>query len=307
MDGIVLRDWCRARQGQDFPLGLGKKFQLPNNAIGYFGEMHFHGKATSVMGCRQEVQFGKLDSPDAATILKDFVLREFLNRAHWISPDGFPGGFDVERSLYQTGLGKYGKFAESDAVGCVDWRDLGYAASADKYRWVLLTVQIHDFVMNFGPLTKRFAEAACVVVTPDFVSVTEKPEPGVQLEISVGYPFVNYAPLKNFFGFGPGKFGIAVKLYTFALLDDHTIRVRMEFAAAPRCLKVFDFGPEWPDPVYGAAALLSWFSLGFWNPDPVHTHMDTEMLSQHCRVHQSLMDGTANIFKEWRAEPDGLR
>src|SRR5262249_24329709 len=126
--------------------------------------------------------------------------------------------------------------------GCIDWRQLG-----KEYDWVLLTVQIYDFVMNFGPFTARLKEAACVSPHRDFVHIVERPAPGYALEVSVGYPFIAYAPIPNFFGFGPGKFGIANKLFSFLVTDQKELRVIMNFAAAPRCRKVFDFGKNIPD------------------------------------------------------------
>jgi len=30
--------------------------------------------------------------------------------------------------------------------------------------------------------------------------------------------------------------------------------------------------------------------------------MDKQMLAQHCRVHQSLMDGTKNVWDTWLAK-----
>src|SRR5437879_2802457 len=70
-DGLLLRDWCRTHYGSlsVFPLNLKKKFQLPNRAQGYFGEIEIQGKPLSVMGCRQEVQFAHLDGPNAPELL----------------------------------------------------------------------------------------------------------------------------------------------------------------------------------------------------------------------------------------------
>ena len=78
------------------------------------------------------------------------AVGEFLKRAHWQYPDGFPGGFTIEQSLYRASNGEYGKFAGDCRNGCIDWRQMG-----SEYDWVLLTVQIHDFVMNFGPVTRK--------------------------------------------------------------------------------------------------------------------------------------------------------
>jgi hypothetical protein len=298
-DGLQLEAWMRRQHAEslDFPLSLNRPYGLPNKPFGYFGTVDLNGKPTSLMGCRQEIEFGKVTGPgDAGERLRNFVLGEFLPRAHWQYPDGNPGGFTIEQSLYRTSTGEYGKFSGESRNGCVDWRRLG-----SDYDWVLLTVQIHDFVMNFGPVTKRFQEAACIALQPDFVHIVEKPAPGFALEVAVGYPFVEFAPIPNVFGFGPGKFGNACKLYSFRLADDKSIQVIMNFAAAPRCRKVFDFGSRVPDPVYGGAALLQQLTFGKWDPAPFHNKLDAGMLAQHCRVHQALMEGVSKVFRDWSA------
>lgn len=278
----------------DFPLSLNRTYKLPNKAFGYFGNLDLNGKPTSLMGCRQEVDFGKMEGTgDAGEFLRNFVLAEFLKRANWKYPDGNPGGFTIEQSIYRKASGEYAKFEGESRAGCIDWRKLG-----TEYDWVLYTVQIHDFVMNFGPVVKRFREAACVAAHADFVHIVERPAKGYELEVAIGYPFVEFAPIPNVFGFGPGKFGLACKLYSFLLADDKTVKVIMNFAAAPRCKKVFDFGSRIPDPVYGGAGLLSRLTFGRWNPVSFHDKLDSQMLAQHSRVHQSLMEGVANVWRE---------
>ena len=297
-DGTQLENWLRSRDRERalrlFPLDLKKSYRVPNRAEGFFDTLHINGKPTTVMGCIQTVEFGEIKRDNAQDRLQDFVFREFLNRANWTYPDGFPGGFSIEQSLYKTHAGEYGHFTADLRRGCVDWRELG-----KKYAWVLLTVQIHDFVMDFGPFTKRLREAACVSPAPSFVHIETNPSEEYKLEVSVGYPFVGVAPVPNFFGFGPGKFGAAVKLYSFFLTHKNEVRVRMYFAAAPRCAKVFDFGKRIPDPVYAGAGLLSRLSLGLWKPDSFRDRMDSQMLMQHCRVHQALMDGLHPIWTKW--------
>lgn len=297
-DGVQLERWCRdpKRQLREFPLNLNKQYTLKNEAIGYFGEAPINGKQVSVMGVRQFVDFGKATGEDAAQRLRRFVLGEFLAGSHWTYPDGYPGGFTIEQTLYRDGRGVYGKFEEGACQGCIDLSKLG-----SDYTWSLLTVQIHDFVMKFGPYLKRFKEAACVVVHPDFVHVAENPAAGRKLEVSVGYPFVEFAPIPNHYGFGPGKFGSAVKLYSFFLTDQNEIKVVMDFAAAPRCSRVFDFGKRIPDPIYGGARLLSLLTCGLWKDQPFHDKLDGGMVTQHARVHQALMEGASKVWTEWSA------
>jgi len=248
------------------------------------------------MGCRQQIEFARVDRRhDAGERLKQFVLGEFLSRAHWIYSDGAPGGFDVERSLYQTTSGGYGKFPVDQRTGAMHWQDIG-----TRFRWVLLTIVLNDFAVNMGPISSRMAEAVCVLPMPEFMRVVDNPSPGYALEVSIGYPFIDYAPIPNFFGFGPGKFGVAVKLFSFYLTHDRRIRAVMEFAAAPRARKVFDFFGL--DPVYGGADLLQMVSLGLFDPQGLHDTMDTSMLVEHCHVHQKLMDGTFKVWEDWLAE-----
>jgi hypothetical protein len=298
-DGLQLEQWLRGRTGDLalFPLALGKKFRLPNRAEGFFGSLEINGQPRTVMGCRQEVDFGRFESDDLAGRLREFVLGEFLKRAHWTYDDGSPGGFTVEQSLYKAvGNLEYQQFSPDCRNGCMDWRHFG-----SQYDWVLLTVYIHDFVMDFGPIRKRFREAACVAPNTNFVHVVEHPSKEYALEVSVGYPFVEVTPIPNVFGFGPGKFGVAVKLFSFFLTHQNEVQARMFFAAAPRCSKVFDFGKRWPDPVYGGARMLQRLSLGRWNPSGFHDRVDTGMLVQHCRVHQALMDGVERVWRDWLA------
>ena len=297
-DGIALEQWCKRGGGDrtEFGLDLRQSYRLPNRASGYFGTMKLNGTETSVMGCRQFIEFARVSKRlDASGLLKAFVLEEFLTRAHWVNSDGTPGGFDVERSLYQTADGEYRQFDDDERAGAMDWRDLG-----PRFRWVLLTIKLSDFGMQLGPVVRRMDEAVCVTPRREFMRVVEHPSPEYALEVSIGYPFIDYAPIPNHFGFGPGKFGIAVKLFSFFLTHDNRVRVLMEFAAAPRAEKVFDF---WGiDPVYGGAALAKCLSMGVIGSESVHERMDTGMLVQHCHVHQKLMDGTSKKWKEWLDE-----
>jgi len=293
--GIALERWCACRGDgrEEFALDLGQTFALPNRAEGYFGKITLDGVEQSVMGVRQYVEFAHVSKRhDAKQLLKDFVLGEFLSRAHWTNPDDTPGGFDITKTIFQRVDGTYGKFAEGDQVGAMDWRDIG-----TRYNWVLMTIRLQDFAFAMGPINKRLPEAVCVTPRPDFMHIVENPTPDVALMVSVGYPFIEYAPIPNYFGFGPGKFGLAIKLFSFYLTHDNRIRVTMDFAVTPRAQKVFDF---WGiDPVYGGADLLDKLTFGLIDSDPLHLTMDKVFLAKHCHVHQKLMDGAAQKWEEW--------
>ncbi len=298
VSGLQLKNWYETKFADGTlsltQIDIGKPFRLKNQVRVFFDTLPVNGVSTSIMGCVQEGEFTRVEGPNKREKLREFVLKQFLPGAHWTADDGHPGGFGVEQSLYQAADDSYAIFPESNRNTVVDLRDLG-----PRYRWVLLTVQIHDFIMDFGPIRKRFEEAACVVPNAAFVEVKDDPSPDCELEITTGYPFVEFAPIPNVFGFGPGKFGAAIKLYTFMLMRNGDIRTRMGFMAAPRCEKVFDFGKSIPDPIYGGAALISAVTFGLWKTEAFHRKLDSGMLGQHSRVHQSLMDGVDRVWSSW--------
>ena len=297
-DGLQLDAWCRQPDSdiRVFPIQLQEPSRLPNRAEGFFGFVKINGVKLSVMGCRQEIDFGRLVRPDAPDRLREFVLGDFLKRAHWINPDGLPGGFTIEKTLFKRPDGKHDQFPPASQPGCIDWRQIG-----KEYAWVLLTIQINDFVVNFGPFHKRLPEALCAPANSNFMHVAENPSKEVLLEVSVGYPVIRYAPIPNFFGYGPGKFMVAVQNFSFSLNCENSVRVKMYFASAPRCQKVLDFGKYWPDPIYGGASLLHYLSLGLWKTGPFHDFLDGKMLATHCRVHLTLIEGVEKIWNDWLA------
>ena len=301
-DGLQLERWCRER-GRNldlFPIVLPQTYDFPYRAEGFYDWLDINGKRVSVMGCRQEVDLGPLRSDLAPALLRQFVLCEFMNRANWVKPDGSLGGFAVRKCFCKTVDGTAARYERSQREGSIDWRRLG-----TEYEWVLHTMYLHDFVMDFGSYRKRFKEALGFVAHPSFVHVLENPDEEHVLEVTIGYPVAGYAPIPNCFGFGPGKFGAAVQYYTYLLTREHEVKVHMIFAAAPRCEKVFDFGKGVPDPVYGGAALLHYLTFGLWRPDRFHNKLDSGMLAQHVRVHQSLIDGAGRVWNEWAAGATG--
>jgi hypothetical protein len=253
--------------------------------------MDLNGSLRSVMGCRQRIRLGYFRSLQTFDELRHFVHREFLVRADWMRPNGTPGGFCVSKSLYKTTDGSLGSFRDQESNGPVDWREI-----RQQYQWVMFRLDLRDFILECGPFSKQIKQAVLVTAQPEFCSESDEPTSGERCHVSVGYSFVPFAPIKNFFGFGPGKFGAAIKTFRFVIESDGVLAVEMVFAAAPRCEKVFDFASFLPDPVYGGAALLERLSFGRWKAGPFRTRLDSQMLAQHCRVHQTLMEGiVANL------------
>ena len=299
VDGLQLERWTRDpdRKVEFHLLDLNRPYVLPNKAYGYFGEVMISGRKLTALGARQEVEFGKITGPDPEQRLKDYVLRHFLNTSTWTYPDGDPGGFTFKQMLYCSAAGQYGRYPDDQLAAVQDWNVIG-----PKYRWSLFTCYLHDFVVMLGPVKKVLKEAVAVVQHPDFIHVVENPKPGYKLEVAIGYPFIDYAPIPNFFGFGPGKFNWAVKTFSFLLRDNNEVRCDMEFVAGARPKKVFDFGEMIPDPFYGTASALQMLTMGVYNPQSFHDFMDLQMSAQHSRVHQALMEGSAKVFAAWIKE-----
>jgi hypothetical protein len=300
-DGSQILSWCSLSDGErgitPFALDLRTKFRLQNRAEGYFGKLRLNGADTPVMGCRQDVLFGRGPDVGAVDAVREFVVHEFLRRAHWTHSDGSPGGFAIQQTVYKTVAGSCGLFPVGQQSDCVSWDQIG-----PQYTWVLLTVQLNDFALQLGPLRKRVRAAVCVALCPTFFQVRHEPSAELKVKISVGYPFLQYAPIPSIFGFGPGKFGTAIKTYSFSVDRGDNIRVEMEFAAAPRSERVLDLGYGLPDPVYGAARVLEAASFGRWRAEAFHDICDTAMLALHCRVHQALIDGTEMVWRRWLVE-----
>ncbi len=296
VDGIQLERWCRDpnHKRTEFDIDLKRTYALKNRAYGYFSDLQVSNVTKTVIGVRQEVEFGKATGPHPEEQLKKYVLSVFLPTSHWTYPDGWPGGFTYEQLLYCDSDGKLGRYPKDQADNPRDWTEI-----QTRYRWSLFTVFLHDFVVRAGPITKHFKEAATLVQHRDFIHIVENPLPGYKLEVAFGYPFIDYAQIPNNFGFGPGKFDWAVKLFSFLLRDNNEVVCNMDFAAGSRPAKVFDFGKNIPCPLYGTSDALQKVTFGLYRSQKFHDWMDGAMVAQHGRVHQALMEGAAKFFAEW--------
>jgi len=109
--------------------------------------------------------------------------------------------------------------------------------------------------MNFGPITKRLRESACVAPAPSFVAHQKDPSEEYKFEVSVVYPFVGLRR-SQLLRIRTGKFGTAVKAVLLLVTHKNEVCADVFSPPAPRCAKVFDFGKHIPDP-YTAARVSS--------------------------------------------------
>jgi hypothetical protein len=288
-EGLQLQQWTDALDESVTPFALAvDRGALDHRAEGFFGEVEIDGAPRSLMGCRQRLSISGDGAPRTAGELRDFAFADLLGRASWNRPDGRKGGFGV-RGLIAAGRGPDQALRTLDKA--LDWRQLGTEAA-----WAAISIELHDFHLQFGRLGFPVRQQVYVVQHPRFVREVACPSPTVLHRITLGYPFVPFAPLRNRFGYGPGKFGAALKLFSFSLTADHRIAVEMIFVAAPRCEKVLDFGGF--DPISACLPALERLTFRAASARSVMDRIETQMLLTHCAVHHGFIAG---LVEPWLA------
>jgi hypothetical protein len=274
---------------------------------GFVGQIRQADPRSSVVGCLQDVQFHR--SADAGrrppVSLREWLDTRFFEEAQFRHPDGLPGGFG-----YNPLLGKLSggggvvmmpqpgeqKFAKPSEVG-------------RRYDWVTMQVEIYDFVRCVPALkpyvkqaSKLIKEAAYVALAPEFQQFKFPADPDVAASCTLGYSFVPATVHANIFGYGPGRFGIALKFFRFALLKSGDIRVTMLFLSVPRSEGVFYF---WGfDPMYGSARLADLVTLGRARAfQKIRDKFDRQFMLQHGIVHRSAIEGLRATWEGTNWQP----
>ena len=83
------------------------------------------------------------------------------------------------------------------------------------------------------------------------------------------------------------------------LRDNNEVRCDMEFIAGARAKKVFDFGANIPDPLYGTSDFMELLTFGLYKSKLFRDFVDGFMAVEHAHVHQALMEGSSKIFAAW--------
>jgi hypothetical protein len=303
-DGRQLLHWWRERafskKIKTFPL------MAPAPSItmtGFFDELTINGQGTSVMGCLQTVR-AKLPRAEGRVAIEcsldHFSRRDLFHICKWQNPDGLPGGFGYKPRLFKAREdGQYGRFENGLKIPDIDLSEIGR-----RLEWIMLQVDLHDFARCFKPpaflvkpLSRMVKEAAYLVADEEFLQCNLPGTEGALEERGLGYSFVPATVHPNFFGFGPGRFGAALKLFQFCLLPEETLEIQLAFLAAPRSQKVLYLGGF--DPVYGFFHLVNALTLGRLHiRERIHDKLDTVMLRQHGDVHQSFVEGLLREMKQ---------
>ena len=285
--GRQLWDWVSAagREVTYFDLDLGADTVFPHQTGVFFGQVLVDGSNRSLMGCRQRLFLPRLNALANEEAMQTLMFRQLLSNPCWTNADGRAAGFTVRKVIAEQDGGIY-QCENPEVDGAADWRDL-----CEARPWICLLIDIHDFAFQLGRIRVHFEQSAFVVQHHEFVRIERKPAPLIEYRLTIAYPFVPLAPRKNIFGFGPGKFGTAIKTYSLSLARDRSVTCDMTFFAAPRCEKVFDFGFGMPDPIYGGLKMLEVLSAGRLRTQRAKDRIDSQMLAIHCRVHQKLIEG----------------
>lgn len=290
--------WKRKEQAGE----LGKfEIRRPHEACevsAFYDQVELDGRRTSVMGCQQTAHYRRTaGSSGMSSGFEAFLKARFLELCRWVNPDGLPGGFGYRPLLQQW---KEGARVE----GFPDDSPLDLAEIGKSLDWVVCRVDIHDFVRTFPGLRSRartfskfVREAAYVVFDPVFFSQAAPLAEDALAECVFGYSFLPSLVEPNHFGFGPGRFGTAIKQFQFVLREEGRIDIRTSFLVAPRSERVLYFGGF--DPVYSAVHLVNALTFNLFEiRRRVHDSLDAFMLSHHARVHQALLDGMRGVWEE---------
>ena len=274
---------------------------------GFFDSIHFIGqmKPTSIMGCLQTHRFARRRPPTegATAHLESFIDEHFLVRSYQVRPDGSPGGFRYRPICYKEKDGRLVEPVDRESLG-MNLTDLRKGRE-----WGVLRVDILDFLRvnpSLAPYDKTLSrfirQSAYVVVHEDMAIETARAPKDVIAERRFGYAFLPRSVEPNFFGFGPGKFGAAIKQWRFLLYMNGDVEVQVSFLVAPRSERVMDFGGF--DPVYAGIKMANVLSLGaFGLNESGHAALDHVFLEHHGTVHAAIVQGMAEVWEGQRWMP----
>ena len=268
-DGKAMKAWwdeANSKDGFDERFDLVQTLHRPENSFGFFGKVGLRRGPLAVMGVQDEVFYdrpkgqGKTTTETPAWMcaqIKEFVLHYFMRISDFRMPQQIiasegdhlpsflkPFSWKPKEEIERKGMGftqKYykrsdtgqiGKFPEEGSSEILDLREIG-----TTYDWVVVKLRVFDFCVKMKPLgpdlpsvTMPLKEESYLVITPEFVTNVDNPEPGVLGEYGFGYAFVKN-PVRGPFAYGPGEFEAAFQTINFKVMDTGETRVLMTFVS----------------------------------------------------------------------------
>lgn len=274
---------------------------------GFFDEIRFLGqmKPLSIMGCLQRHRFRRRRPPREGLTrhLESFVDQFFLDKCFHVRSGGAGGGFRYRELCFRDAGGRLREVPDRDVLGAA------VEPIAREVEWRVHRVDILDFV-RANPLLARFddtlsrfvRQSAYIVFHKDLAAEVEPRPAGVIAERRLGYAFLQQSVEPTYFGFGPGRFGAAVKQWCFRLFSDGDVEIRIAFLVSPRSAKVLDLGGF--DPVYATVAAADVLTLGALGlRSRAQDALDTVFLRHHGDVHAGVVNDMREIWESQRWMP----
>jgi hypothetical protein len=295
-DGLALKRWWeQASAANSFAecFELERVFNRPASSFGFYDQAQLERGPLPVMGNYQEMFYDQPRTPTAFRQeaaewmrgqMREFALRYFMRVSDFREPEASADhdpqsappflsslswrpqpavgrvGFGFSQLYYKLReTGQIGRFYGADQYAIVDLREIGA-----KYEWIVVKVRIFDFKFTFRPfgaeapeLGLPLKEESYLVLSREFVTDQDRPQPGVLGEYGLGYAFIKN-PVEGVLAYGPGEFDAAIELINFRVLESGEVRVRMAFVAnRPKRIANVSL-----DPIDWGFRLADLFSLG---------------------------------------------
>lgn len=275
--GLSLLNWWKRTQGRDTErFELVRTFNRPDMGFSFFARPPLDGKPFPAMGDFQDLFYDRPKVPSAnpkATQWIDRQVREFV--FHYLlrilstrSPAPIPqnsssppqclkalswcpdrseqlNGFGYSQLYYKRRkTGEVGKFPPHERRRIIDLRRL-----VDEFEWVVLSIRIFDFDLEFQPFGNRFPnidiplrEKQLAVISRDFLVNRQQPQAEIFGEYGLGYALIPHPePDTSALAYGPGHFTAGFQLIHYRVLDSGEVRILLNFLVnQPKRL----FGPS---------------------------------------------------------------
>jgi len=303
--GVAIKDWWRRADATGSitdSFDLTRVANRPEKSQSFFAEVPLPSGTLPVMGDVPLVYYdqpkGGWDLRDWAGNVREYALRYFMRISSFELPqtvvqDGSPNppfpldlisfcprpfvtreGFGFQQLYYKLrGSGEIGRFPEAQQFAIIDQREL-----ATRYEWVVAKVQIFNFVLSFplNPDLPRFGfpmqQIQYIIYSGAFVEDHTDPLPGVLGRYQFGYAMLKPRHDDSILVYGPGQFDSGFQLFTFTVLEDGKVWVRMPFVVN-RPTQILSISLDPLDWFFRGAEILT-FGLAKPLLEPLHAALD---------------------------------
>lgn len=270
---------------------LIRSFNRSETSFGFFDQAPMGRRVMPVMGVAERMLYDRPKRSPPREVrdeLREFVLHYFLRVSAFEQPEasaggtpgpprflpwlswcpagaGARGGFGYSQHYYKLrATGAVGAFPPADQARIIDLREVGRT-----YTWVLAKVRIYDFHLTIpadSPDAPRLVlplrGESYLVLSPEFLTDEDDPEPGVLGRYGVGYAFVRVPQPGAPLAYGPGEFDASFQTITFRVLAGGETEVDLVFVVnRPR--QVFNVSAN---PLRWGLRLADLLSLGLAAP-----------------------------------------